>query len=77
MTRCSVGPPHPQARRHLSVYHFPAAAFHQAAVAGRRGGVVGAGDEDSGRWGELFRLLCFHLEEEVGKGNVSHGVGSG
>jgi hypothetical protein len=54
VTCCSVGPPHSQTRRHLPVCHFPAAAFHQAAVAGGRGGVVGAGYEDSWRWGELF-----------------------
>jgi hypothetical protein len=23
------------------------------------------GDEDIGRWGELFRLLRFHLEEKI------------
>jgi hypothetical protein len=54
VTCCSVGPPHSQTRRHLSVCHFPAAALHQAAVAGGRGGVMGAGHEDSWRRGELF-----------------------
>lgn len=36
---------------------------------------MGSGHEDSGRWGELLRLLCFYSEEEVGK--VSYGLGSG
>jgi hypothetical protein len=61
----TVGPPRSQARRDLLVRHVPATAFYKTTVAGWGGGVVGSGDEDSGRWRELLRLLCFHPQEEV------------
>jgi hypothetical protein len=28
------------------------------------------GDEDAGRWRELFRLLRFHLEEKIDNNNA-------
>jgi len=67
-----VGPPRSQARRNLSVCHIPPAAFHQTIVAGRRGGTMEHGDEDIGRWRELFRLLRFHLEEKIDN-NIASG----
>lgn len=60
-----VGPPRSQARRNLSVCHIPPAAFHQTTTAGRRRGTMEHGDEDTGRWRELFRLLRVHLEEII------------
>jgi hypothetical protein len=68
----TVGPPRSQARRNLLVRHIPPAAFHKTTTAGWRRGTVEHGDEDIGRWRELFRLLCFHLEEKV-----NHNIASG
>jgi hypothetical protein len=60
-----VGPPRSQARRNLFVRHIPPAAFHKTTTAGWGRGAVEHGDEDIGRWRELFRLLCFHPEEKI------------
>jgi len=67
-----VGPPRSQARRNLLVRHIPPAAFHKTTTAGWGRGAVEHGDEDIGRWRELFRLLCFHPE-----GKIDNNIASG
>ena len=66
-----VGPPRSQTRRNLFVRHIPPATLHQALITSRRRRVVEHGDEDTGWWRELLRLLRLHFEEKMNNNTVN------